>query len=260
MNRKAGSKTLLYLSIRFLGDFDKIVDFLNTNQEDDFTKEKDLAREMKCNYVTLIDDDYPTCLKPIWKPPLVLYYYGDLSLTSDYRKNLSVVGSRECSPYGVKATKDIVSKVCKEFNIVSGGAKGIDTVAHQAALSNNGKTIVVLGSGIDFCYPHDNYELFKEVKEKGLIISEYPFKTRPNMENFPMRNRIITGLSKGLLVTEAYEKSGTLISVNYALQQDRDVMIIPYPIEANSACNKLIRDGAGLVENAEDVIYELTGK
>jgi DNA processing protein len=166
---------------------------------------------------------------------------------------VGVVGSRDCSAYGRKITEELVKGIADEHAIVSGLAKGIDTVAHETAIKYKGKTIAVLGSGIDYCYPKCNQELYKEIKENHLLISEYPGEVEPCPSYFPIRNRIVTGLSKALLVTEAYKMSGTLISVKLALEFGKTIMCVPYEADKNSMCNQLIKDGAYMVESCDDI-------
>lgn len=211
-------------------------------------------KSVKSNCVTIIDPDYPQSLRNIYHPPFVLYYYGDLSFLDNIDKNLAVVGSREFSQYGRRATESLIKDICARYVIVSGMARGIDSIAHQASIDNNGKTIAVLGSGIDYCYPKSNEDLYKLIKEKHLLISEYPNYIEPKPENFPSRNRLIVALSKAVLVTEARERSGTLISVGFALEQNKDVMCVPYRIGDESACNELISTGAYLVQKGSDII------
>lgn len=249
--------TLIALSIKYKGDWEKILTCMNKRE---FPEQEylDMAINLKCGAVTMMDMDYPEYLRHIYRPPFVLFYYGDVSLLSNYQKNVSIVGSREYSPYGELATRDIASGLAKEgYAVVSGMALGIDSIAHEECINNGGKTIAVLGSGIDCCYPASNSSLYKRIKENHLVISEYYGNQQPNPENFPIRNRIIAGLSKTLVVTEARERSGTLITVSLALRNNTDVMCVPYPTDTGSKCNRLIRAGAILVENAKDVIESI---
>ena len=169
------------------------------------------------------------------------------------------MGSRECSEYGSTMTTQIVGDLARQgYVIVSGMAIGIDSIAHQAALDNNGKTVAILGSGIDYCYPKSNQQLYDEIKSKHLLISEFPEDIPPEPSNFPIRNRIIAGLSKTLLVTEAKYHSGSLTTALLAMNGNSDVMCLPYPAGEKSECNRLIANGAILVESAEDVIKEMS--
>ena len=253
-------EVLIYLSIKFQGDWDKIYHFICEQKKVDSDEVRAAIDNLSCQAVTMVDEEYPQQLRRISKPPFVLFYIGDYSLTSDVNKNIAVIGSRECTKYGVKHTRRIVKGICEHLNIVSGMAIGIDSIAQEECLKNNGKTIAVLGSGIDVCYPISNKELYEMIKDVGLVISEFPPGTEAIPSNFPKRNRIIAGLSKALLVTEAYRQSGTMITVYVALQIGIDVCCIPYPAGHESACNYLIGQGAYLVENAKDVLELVTNK
>ena len=214
----------------------------------------EILKKSNYSYVTIMSDQYPALLKKLSYPPFVLFYYGDISLLSDPHRLVSVVGSRECTEYGAQMTRELVQGVAKEYIVVSGMARGIDAIAHQTAIEAGGKTIAVLGSGIDICYPPSNRKLYEEIKENHLVISEYPCDVIPEPFLFPRRNRIIASLSSGLIVTEAHPKSGTLTTVMFALNLNRAVMCVPYPAGLNSECNRLIVDGALLVENAKQVL------
>ena len=172
-------------------------------------------------------------------------------------KSIGIVGCRECTDYGKKATKYFAYNLSKEnINIVSGLAKGVDSYAHWGTLSTVGKTIAVVGNGLDNVYPVENKELlYRILKKGGSIISEYPLGTRPEKMNFPARNRIISGMSKGVIVIEAKEKSGTLITVDFALEQGRDVYVIPGNINSVNSVgtNELIKQGAKLVTTYDEI-------
>lgn len=206
-------------------------------------------------YITIKHKDYPKNLLDINDPPYCLFYKGNIDLL---KGNLvSVIGARKCSSYGAEVAKRI-SKEISENNItvVSGLAAGIDSISQKNAIDYKGKTIGVLGCGIDVIYPKSNKNLYLEIINKGgLIISEYIPKTPPLAFNFPRRNRIISGISEKLIVVEASDKSGSLITVNFALESGKDIMAIPGPvINGNSSgCNKLIRDGAKPFTEIEDL-------
>ena len=249
---------LLALSYKYKGNWDEIYRALHYRVDgdyDDLDIYLEQAKAMKCKYTTILSDDYPQSLKRCtpW-PPFVLYYYGDLSLVNDESKLISVVGSRDCSEYGGEMTQKIVKEICHEFTIVSGMALGIDAIAHQTAIDNGGKTVAVLGGGIDYVYPYSNRFLYEELKNHHLIISEHPGDTMPEQKSFPMRNRIIAFLSRGTIVTEAYAKSGTLTTVKYALDNNKLIFCVPYLATSKSECNRLIDSGAYLVESGNDVI------
>lgn len=259
---------LVALAIKCNGDWENIMNTLNLKDRDeryassgmeawiedlDLEKCLEIAKNSNFKYTTIVSDDYPEHLKQIHMPPFVLFYYGDLSLLSNIAKCVSVVGSRECSEYGETMTRNLVRSICEQYVIVSGMARGIDTVAHQTAINYGGKTIAVLGGGIDFCYPPSNLPLYEELKRNHLVISEYPGSVNPLPHYFPRRNRIIAAISRATLVTEANAHSGTLTTVNFALQNNRDIMCVPYPAGLGSECNRLIQFGGCLVETGEDI-------
>ena len=251
---------LVNLSLKYHGDWDKIYEAICKKEvfktEDFLSKKVDYPG----NFITILDEEYPPHLKNVCKPPFVLFYYGDISLLKYEDKCISVVGSRQCTEYGTMMTEKIVRDLCDTHIIVSGLALGIDRIASETAINNGGKTIVVLPCGIDVCYPLRHKDLYEKIKKNHLVISEYPLDTNPEENNFRFRNRIVAALGKGLLVTEAYHSSGTLISVGFALMMSKDVMCVPYHADENSECNRLINEGAFLVQNADDVRFVLEGK
>jgi DNA processing protein len=207
---------------------------------------------------TCNDPDYPSRLKEIYDYPPVLYIRGSL-LTED-EWCLAVVGTRRASVYGKQVTEEMVTDLAQsKITIVSGLAKGIDTVAHQSALAAGGRSIAVFACGLDIVYPSENARLARSIIEQGALISEYPLGTRPRAENFPRRNRILSGLSLGVLVTEAGETSGALITAHMALEQNREVFAIPGSIlsPASRGTNHLIQEGAKLVRDYTDILEEL---
>ena len=223
-----------------------------------FSQELKLINKHKINILTIQDSDYPSILKQISDPPIVLYIRGQY-LEID-KLALAVVGSRKSSEYGLKMAQAISLNLAKEgITIVSGLARGIDTRAHQGTLLAKGRTLAVLGSGLLKIYPSENELLYNEIVKNGAVISEFPLNCPPYRYNFPRRNRIISGLSLGVVVVEAREKSGSLITANMALEQGRDVFAIPHGVGFFSSLgtNKLIKQGAVLVQNAEDIIDEL---
>ncbi len=206
---------------------------------------------------TIYDIDYPISLLQYEDAPFGIFYKGNISMVNE-KKNISIVGSRKCTRYGIDVTNSMVEQLSPyEINIVSGMAKGIDSVAHRAAIKNNINTIAVLGSGIDVIYPKENYRLYHEILENsGCIISEFPLGTPPLSRNFPMRNRIISGMCELLVVTEGGEKSGTLITVGAALEQGKNIIVVPGSIFSSESkgTNKLIKDGAYVYTDIEDVL------
>lgn len=247
---------LLYWSIKCRGDWNDIYQKISEKTEIDFKDAEKCIKEFKGNYITLLDDDYPESLKNMTKPPFVLYYIGDISLISDSHNKLAVVGSRKFTEYGEKVTNHFVSKLAKDFVIISGLAIGIDSIAHRCAISSGGKTVAVLGNGINFIYIPENEELYKEISEKYLVISEYPPNVEPCPIKFPIRNRIIAGLCNDLLVTEGKVRSGTQVTACLMARKGGNVCCVPTCIGEESICNKLISEGAYLVETPEDV-YEI---
>ncbi len=220
------------------------------------------VQNLKISVITLKDEAYPRLLKQIYAPPPLLYYFGNLAPADDYP--LAVVGTRKISGYGRQATEYIVSELAAAgLTIVSGLALGIDACAHQATVAAFGKTIAVLGSGLDNIFPAANCRLAQNIiAGGGAVISEFPPGTPALKQNFPRRNRIISGLSLGTLVVEAGEKSGALITARYALEQNREVFAVPggifYPFSAGP--NYLIKQGAKPVTAAADILEQLNLK
>ena len=206
--------------------------------------------------VSIYDEDYPKSLKEIHDPPLVLYVRGAIP-KSNYA--IGVVGSREASHYGLKAANLFATDLAREgIPIISGGAKGIDAAAHEAALKAGGTTVAVLGCGLDIAYPASNQKLFERIAQSGAVISEYPPGTAPMSQNFPARNRIIVGLSRGIVVAEAAQKSGALITAHIAADEGREVYCVPGNIFENTSigCHDLIRQGAKLVDSVTDILED----
>ena len=205
------------------------------------------------------DADYPARLKEIHDFPPVIYIRGNLLPEDEYC--LAVVGSRNPSVYGRQLTEEIVSELSKNrITVISGLAKGIDTIAHRSALDAGGRTVAVMGGGLDSVYPAENANLARSILKNGALISEYAPGTKPRPENFPRRNRIMSGLCLGVLVIEAGETSGSLITAHLAFEQDREVFAIPGSVlsPASMGTNKLIMEGtARLVRNASDILQEL---
>ena len=198
---------------------------------------------MNYNFITINDDIYPECLKEISNPPLKLYYKGNLDLLKDERL-IAVVGTRNPSSYGKLCCEYMVKKMTSaNITIVSGFAKGIDSIAHKTSLLAGGKTIAVIASGLDIVYPASNLSLYREIEEKGLILSEYEAGVKPFKFNFPQRNRIIAGLSKGTIVVESKDRGGSLITADLALEFNRDVYAVPGDVfsEYSKGCKNLIR-------------------
>jgi DNA processing protein len=218
----------------------------------------DLYRE---SALTLADEKYPERLRQLPDPPLALFYRGDLSLFD--KPSVAIVGSRRASPYGLNAARHLATQlVSAGVVIVSGLARGIDGAAHQAALEAGGGTIAVLGTGIDVVYPSCHKKLFQAIEERGLIVTELAPGTPPLPENFPIRNRIISGIANGTVIVEATSRSGSLITARMAAEQGRDVFAVPGTIfsPTSEGANRLIQYGAKLVEDVNDILEELPGK
>lgn len=203
--------------------------------------------------------NYPQLLKEISNPPVVLFCKGNIDLLE--LPKLAIVGSRNATEVGRQLSSDIATNLAiSDFCIVSGMARGIDSCAHQGALNVSGKTIAVLGTGVDVCYPKRAQSLYREIEEHGLLISEYLPGASALASNFPRRNRIISGLSMGTIVVEAEQKSGSLITAKYALEQNREIFAVPGSVfnELSKGCHALIKQGAKLIENCEDIFAELS--
>ncbi len=203
------------------------------------------------------DDDYPSWLGKTHDPPYLLYYRGDLGSLNELC--IAIVGSRRASTYGKTQSRRFGRELAnKGITVISGMARGIDTEAHLGALEAGGKTAAVLGSGLDVIYPPENKQLFNEISEHGVVLTELPPHTHPEPGNFPMRNRVIAGLSRGVLVVEAQQRSGALITVDFALEQGRDVFAIPGQINNKNSegTNNLIKQGACMVTEINDILTE----
>ncbi|MDA8140659.1 MAG: DNA-processing protein DprA [Desulfobacteraceae bacterium] len=207
--------------------------------------------------ITIQSALYPDLLRHIPDPPPVLYVYGRLQ---ELPFPIAVVGSRNATTYGRNVTHRLCSQLAqKGATVVSGLARGIDTAAHEGALAGGGRTVAVLGSGLDHPYPLENLKLFHQIAENGCVLSEFPLSAEPEPHHFPMRNRIISGMSLGTVVAEAARKSGSLITARLAIEQNREVFAVPGSIHADTAkgTHDLIKQGAKLVENADDIIEEI---
>jgi len=221
-------------------------------------QELELLAAKKIRIVTWADREYPVQLKNIYDPPPFLYVNGKITL--DDALAVAVVGSRSASEYGRKVTEDLSRSLAAQgITVISGMARGIDSCAHYGALAGRGRTIAVLGSGVDVVYPPENKKLYDAISAAGAIVSEYPPGTEPSSYHFPARNRIISGMSRGVLVVEASPKSGSLITARLALEQGRDVFAVPGNVYSykSKGTNHLLRSGAKLVESAQDILEEL---
>ena len=213
-------------------------------------QDKDLDRLVRqiycqCDVISFFDKEYPEKLRQIYQPPLILFAQGDTSLLS--KEIVSIVGSRHPTSYSKEVMKKLVPNLLEQNMVIASGlAQGVDALAHHTTLNNQGRTIAVIGNGLNYSYPKQNTWLQNQIRQKGLVISEYLPDTPPRPYRFPERNRIIAGLSKSVIVTEAKEKSGSLITANLALQENRDIYAVPGAItsELSAGPNQLIEAGA----------------
>ncbi len=217
-----------------------------------------LVKKNRVKVVTFKDENYPSNLLSIYDPPPLLFFKGDIE--REDRNAVAIVGSRSASPYGRRITERIGRELAKrKITIVSGLARGIDSISHQAALKENGRTIAVFGSGVDIIYPGENRKLAERIQSCGAIISEFFLGTKPEAPNFPRRNRLISGLSLGVVIVEAGTRSGALVTAGWAIEQNREVFAIPGNLGAKNSegTNSLIKQGAKLVTSVEDILEEL---
>ena len=226
-------------------------------------KSIDLAGELKriadfgCHVLIQSDENYPPSLREIYDPPLVLYVKGEL--TTKDKNAVAMVGSRMTTHYGIETARKLAYQLAYTgVTVVSGGARGIDTAAHQGALSGKGRTIVVLGTGINLITPPENAELFERIAANGAVITQFPFNRPADKQSFPIRNRIVAGMTLGTVVVEANLTSGALITANFATEYGRQVFAVPGRIDSprSKGCHDLIKKGAKLCEGAEDVLSE----
>lgn len=216
----------------------------NNKNKETIVKMQEYMKKKNIKYITIYDKEYPESLKNIYDPPVLLFYIGNIKLINN--KSISIVGSRNPSSYGIRAAYNISNELSSKYTIVSGLARGIDACAHSGALKSNSNTIAVLGCGVDIAYPNENIKIYNEILKRGLIISEYPVGEKPFPSNFPARNRIVSGLSEGVIVVEAAPKSGTLITVDFALEQGKNIYAVPGNIDSylSLGTNELIKNGA----------------
>ena len=226
-------------------------------------KSVDLGGELKrigefgCHILVQSDEEYPALLKQIYDPPVVLYVKG--RLTTRDKNAVAMVGSRMTTHYGIETARKLAYQLAYVgVTVVSGGARGIDTAAHQGALSAKGRTVAVLGTGINLIFPAENAELFQRITENGAVITQFPFNRSADKQTFPIRNRIVAGMTLGTVVVEANLTSGALITANMAVEQGRQVFAVPGRIDSprSKGCHELIKKGAKLCEGAEDILSE----
>ena len=251
----AASKSQL-LRVRNIGD--ETAEAIST-----WEKSIDLAGELKriadfdCQVLISSDENYPASLREIYDPPLVLYVKGEL--TAKDKNAVAMVGSRQTTHYGLETARKLAYQLAYVgVTVVSGGARGIDTAAHQGALSAKGRTVAVLGTGINIIFPTENAELFERIAANGAVITQFPFNRPADKQSFPIRNRIVAGMTLGTVVVEADLHSGALITSNFATEYGRQVFAVPGRIDSprSKGCHELIKKGAKLCEGAEDVLSE----
>lgn len=231
------------LDCKYRKNLDKYIEFMKQNH---------------IHIITIYDEEYPNKLRNIYDSPVTLYIKGNKDILNS--NSIAIVGCRNCSNYGKEVSMKLAYDLAKEnITIISGMAKGIDSNAHMGCLHAKGKTIAVLGSGLDRIYPKENIALYNEIiSNGGAIVSEYVVGTTATRMNFPARNRIISGLSDGIIVVEAKEKSGTLITVDFALEQGKDIFVVPGNITSSNSVgtNELIKQGAKCVTSVKDILEE----
>lgn len=237
---------------------DKEIKLLKEAENISLEDEMKILEAQSIKLLFIEDEEYPENLRNIGLPPIFLYYKGDINLLNGLI--LGIVGTRRATVYGKQVCEEITKGLIEAgVTIVSGLAYGIDSICHKKILTLGGKTISVVGSGLDVVYPVENKKLWEEIGEKGLIISEYPLGTPPYQYNFPMRNRIITGISKGIVIIESREKGGSLITAQLALEEGRDIFAVPGEIYSQTSvgCNNLIKNSqAKLVTSVKDILEE----
>lgn len=223
----------------------------------DLPGELDRVREFGCHVISQADDVYPRWLREIYDPPIVLYVRG--KLREQDANSIALVGSRMTTHYGNETARRLGYQLALGgVTVVSGGARGIDTAAHHGALSGRGRTIAVLGSGINLIIPPENASLFERISESGAVISQFPFNRKADRQSFPIRNRIVAGMTMGTVVVEAAKRSGALITADFAVEQGRQVFAVPGRIDSprSKGCHNLIKNGAKLCESVEDILSE----
>jgi len=229
----------------------------NWEQNVDLIAELKRIEEFGCRIVTQADAEYPDLLRQIYDPPIVLYLRGEL-LTKD-KNAVAIVGSRMTTPYGIESARKLAYQLAYlGVTVVSGGARGIDSAAHQGAMSAKGRTIAVLGTGINLVTPPENSDLFGRIAANGALMTQFPFNRPPDKQSFPIRNRIVAGMTLGTVVVEANLTSGALITANFATEYGRQVFAVPGRIDSprSKGCHELIKKGAKLCESAEDILSE----
>ena len=215
------------------------------------------SQEFGCHILIQTDEEYPDLLRQIYDPPIVLYVKGQI--TPKDKNAVAMVGSRQTTHYGLEVARKLAYQLAYVgVTVVSGGARGIDTAAHQGALTAKGRTIAVLGTGINIVFPSENAELFERIAAHGAVVTQFPFNRAADKQTFPIRNRIVAGMTLGTVVVEAHLTSGAMITSNFATEYGRQVFAVPGRIDSprSKGCHELIKKGAKLCESAEDILSE----
>ena len=223
----------------------------------DLDAELKRIQEFGCHVLTQDDEDYPPSLREIYDPPIVLYVKGTLNAKD--KNSVAIVGSRQTTHYGLEVARKFGYQLAYVgVTVVSGGARGIDTSAHQGAINAKGRTVAVLGTGINIIFPSENAELFERIAENGAVVTQFPFNRQADKQSFPIRNRIVAGMTLGTVVVEANLTSGALITANFATEYGRQIFAVPGRIDSprSKGCHELIKKGAKLCEGAEDILSE----
>ncbi len=253
---------LLTISYICSGEWNDIYDIIKNKKKVDSTRLIEARDNVKSQFIQILSDEYPDCYKHAHNPPILLYYYGDIKLLKT--PLLAVVGSRHPTDYQKRMTEKILDaffeKTKNEYGIISGLARGIDQIAMGVAMRHHAKSVGVLGSGIEYCYPKENKHIYDYCKEHGLLISEYPCDVKPLPEHFPFRNRLIASACRAMFVPGASQRSGTSTSIKYALEAGKDILALPCDLENNDLTDYLIHDGADVIINADDLIDAMDKK
>ena len=250
---------LIHLAVKYKGDFDRILLAIQTHEEVPFEEAIKTYESLKCKVITLLDYDYPVKLKQVFRPPFVLFYYGDISLLD--KRIIATVGSRSVNEVGKLSTEKVLEEIAPGNVVISGLARGIDKIAHISAINNRARTIAVLGSGIDYVYPAENRYLYEIIKKNHLVISEYPGDVPPTPTSFPARNRIVVALSDCVFVPQINDyATGTMISINIGANMGKPVIIAPHPFYSKTINNRIIDEGAIIALDGKQIKEELGWK
>jgi DNA processing protein len=244
------------LAVRGIGE-DTAESIAGWEKQVDLIAELKRIQEFGCHILTQEDEDYPLSLREIYDPPIVLYVKGTLDAKD--KNAVAIVGSRQTTHYGLEVARKFGYQLgYVGVTVVSGGARGIDTAAHQGALNARGRTVAVLGTGINIIFPPENAELFERIAENGAVVTQFPFNRQADKQSFPIRNRIVAGMTLGTVVVEANLTSGALITANFATEYGRQIFAVPGRIDSprSKGCHELIKKGAKLCEGAEDILSE----